>query len=81
MSTHQNAGIDYGMGSTNIDHETGIRHGVIPAHAVGETWYERSVARYEEPTCSECGNEVVEYDDDKHSDYDLSTIDDFVCEQ
>ena len=25
-----NAGIDYGMGQSNIDHETGIRYGVIP---------------------------------------------------
>ena len=24
-----NAGIDYGMGLTNIDHDTGIRYGVI----------------------------------------------------
>jgi len=27
-----NAGIDYGMGQSNIDHETGIRYGVIPLH-------------------------------------------------
>lgn len=27
-------GIDYGLGKTNIDNETGIRYGVIPAHAL-----------------------------------------------
>jgi len=80
MSTQQNAGIDYGMGRTNIDHDTGIRYGVIPARAVGQAWYEASEAQYGEPACPECGSDVVEYDDDLHSDYDLSTIDDFVCE-
>lgn len=29
-----NAGIDYGRGVTNIDHETGIRYGVISMHSI-----------------------------------------------
>ena len=29
-----NAGIDYGLGRTNIDHKTGIRYGVISQNAV-----------------------------------------------
>lgn len=29
-----NAGIDYGLGQTNVDHETGIRFGVISQHDV-----------------------------------------------
>jgi hypothetical protein len=28
------AGIDYGMGTTNMDHETGIRFGVIPSNDI-----------------------------------------------
>lgn len=28
------SGIDYGMGQTNIDHETGIRYGVLSGHAL-----------------------------------------------
>lgn len=31
-------GIDYGGGQTNIDHETGIRFGVIPANDVLQAW-------------------------------------------
>lgn len=34
------AGIDYGMGLTNIDRETGIRYGVIPSGDLGEFWHE-----------------------------------------
>ena len=70
MSTQQNAGIDYGMGQTNIDHDTGIRYGVISARAVGETWYEQSEAQYGAPACPECGSDVVEYDDDLHNEYE-----------
>lgn len=29
-----NAGIDYGMGTANVDHETGIRFGVISQHSI-----------------------------------------------
>jgi hypothetical protein len=28
------AGIDYGMGQTNVNHETGIRYGVISQNSV-----------------------------------------------
>lgn len=54
-----NAGIDYGMGKTNIDHETGIRYGVIVHHGVGQTWYESSEPYYA-PFCPYCGNQVAE---------------------
>ena len=33
-------GIDYGLGQSNIDKETGIRFGVIPAHEA-PCWYDR----------------------------------------
>ena len=35
------ASIDYGHGQTNIDHETGIRYGVIPSNRLGEGSFER----------------------------------------
>ena len=58
-------GIDYGMGTTNVDHETGIRYGVISQHSVGQAWYEQAEADYGKPTCPKCGNELVdEYDGD-----------------
>lgn len=52
----QNLGIDYSNGRSNIDHETGIHYGVIPAHAVGERWYEQSDAQYS-IACPNCGYE------------------------
>lgn len=55
-------GMDYGFGRTNIDLETGIRYGVIPANDLGESWYESAEADYGPPTCGECGNEAVEID-------------------
>jgi len=51
-------GIDYGHGLTNRDTKTGIRYGVIPAHAVGEAWYESSEPDYGKPHCPECETEL-----------------------
>jgi hypothetical protein len=53
-------GIDYGMGLSNINHETGIRYGVIPANDLGEAWYEANEADYGPATCEDCGGEAVE---------------------
>lgn len=55
-------GIDYGMGRTNIDVETGIRYGVIPAHDLGQAWYDNSSPYYGPACCPKCGNEAAEYD-------------------
>lgn len=52
-------GIDYGRGLGNIDKETGIRYGVIPAHAV-DWWHEGSEVMYPPPSCPDCGDEVVD---------------------
>jgi len=43
------AGIDYGMGKTNIDKKTGIRYGIIPVNNVDFWWDEA------EPYYGECG--------------------------
>ncbi len=51
-------GIDYGMGTTNIDRKTGIRYGVIPANDVGQAWFDDAEADYGEPTCPKCGRAV-----------------------
>lgn len=68
MSFTNYAGIDYGAGTTNRDRETGIRYGVISIHALNEWALESFEADYGPPTCGTCGNELVEYDDEKHSD-------------
>jgi len=51
------SGIDYGLGQTNIDSETGIRYGVIPACAV-ECWDGEAEPDYGEPTCPRCGHPI-----------------------
>lgn len=63
VTEQANIGIDYGLGQSNIDHETGIRYGVIHMNDVGEAWYELSEADYGEATCGECGNEASSSND------------------
>jgi hypothetical protein len=53
-------GIDYGMGTTNIDKATGIRYGVIPANDVCQSWADSSEADYGPPYCPKCGNSAVD---------------------
>jgi len=59
------AGIDYGMGTTNIDVKTSIRYGVISQSSVLQAWSESAEADYGKPTCPKCGNEAEAYDADK----------------
>ena len=47
----QNAGIDYGMGLSNIDKNTGIRYGVISIYEVTQSWADSSEANY---NCADC---------------------------
>ncbi len=58
------AGIDYGMGTTNVDVKTGIRYGVISQHDVSQAWADSSEPVYPEiePEYDEDGNEI-EIDD------------------
>lgn len=56
-------GIDYGMGQTNIDRETGIRFGVINMNALSEWAWEDFESDYGPPTCGHCGNEVMDDED------------------
>lgn len=54
------AGIDYGMGQTNIDHKTGIRYGVASLHDVTQAWHDASEADYGDATCPDCGQIAVD---------------------
>ena len=69
------AGIDYGMGTTNVDVKTGIRYGVISQHDVLQAWADSSEPQYGSPTCPKCGNEAKEYDADR----DFERGKDFEC--
>lgn len=82
-----NAGIDYGMGTTNIDHDTGIRFGVIPQNDVLQAWADSSEPHYGPPTCPKCGNEARHTEDltGKHPDVDeydcaRGACGDFACD-
>lgn len=57
------AGIDYGMGRTNVDVKTGIRFGVIAHNDVGQSWYDESEGQYGDPNCPSCGSAVTDEDD------------------
>lgn len=60
------AGIDYGMGRSNVDPETGIRYGVISQHSVMSEALDDVEYDYPGPNCPKCGNDAVEYDPDEH---------------
>lgn len=68
-------GIDYGMGKTNVDRETGIRYGVISQHSVLQAWAESAEADYGVPTCPKCGNTAKDI-----GDADLPDIDKWECD-
>lgn len=58
-------GIDYGLGQSNIDVETGIRYGVIAINSLYSDVWSDLEADYGNATCPKCGNdgEVKEYGD------------------
>ena len=57
-------GIDYGLGLSNVDKDTGIRYGVISANTVGQAWYDAAEPEYGNPHCPKCGNETCASDSD-----------------
>jgi hypothetical protein len=74
MSKTDYRGIDYGMGMSNIDRDTGIRFGVISQHDVGQAWYDSEELDYGPPTCPKCGNEADDIDDLPFDLDDLETV-------
>lgn len=51
------AGVDYGRGMSYVDHETGIRYGVINQSYVGQAWLEEGEPVYLY-CCGECSHEI-----------------------
>lgn len=57
------AGIDYGMGRSNVDKENGVRYGVISMNSINLDCTEDFEHDYGKPACPECGLAVTESDD------------------
>lgn len=79
------AGIDYGLGKTNIDTATGIRYGVISMYDISQAWCNSSEAEYGSPHCPKCGEVVgeasgIEYDDTDYEQYHGGCAD-WVCHE
>lgn len=68
-------GIDYGMGTTNVDPKTGIRYGVISQNDVLQSWADSSEPDYSDPTCPKCGNPAIDLNGDDVPD-DVPDLDD-----
>ncbi len=54
------AGIDYGLGQSNLDRATGIRYGVISQNSILPEASEDFEQDYGKPTCPKCGNQIDE---------------------
>lgn len=53
-------GIDYSLGKSNYNPETGIHYGIIPANEV-PAWYEESETDYGNATCPKCGGPAKDF--------------------
>lgn len=56
----ENTGIDYSLGQSNFNPETGIHYGVISQNEVLPVWADSSEPYYGKAHCPQCGNELEE---------------------
>jgi hypothetical protein len=73
------AGIDYGLGKSNIDVKTGIRYGVISQHAVRAESTDDFEYNYGPAQCPAGHGEVVSSDDESVTDEEWNDGKDFAC--
>jgi hypothetical protein len=77
------AGIDYSLGRSNVNKETGIHYGVISQHSIMPEALDDMEMDYGRPTCPECGNEIDQTNlPDNFKEWDNCTdygCDDFAC--
>ena len=59
------AGIDYSLGKSNFDTETGIHFGVISQHSVLQAWADSAEPDYDEPTCPSCTGKLTPANEEK----------------
>ena len=74
-------GIDYGLGKTNIDFDTGIRYGVIPVRELDSWIYEELEPQYGDPCCPKCGAEGIAPVTELSDDIEFETEKDYACQE
>ena len=80
--TQTYAGIDYSLGRSNVDRETGIHFGVISQNSVNLdalSDVQNAGADYGKPTCPECGATIPESDDASVADAEWNDGADYAC--
>jgi hypothetical protein len=74
-------GIDYSLGQSNYDPETGIHFGVIPVDALTEWVWESFEADYGAPHCPHCGNPARDASEDVGDDALAAAQEDYECDR
>lgn len=72
-------GIDYSLGRSNRNRETGIHYGVINQNSVNLDMWSEAEADYGDPHCPKCGNEIIASDDDSITNADWNDGKDYAC--
>jgi len=78
MSKTTYPGLDYSLGKSNFDTETGIHFGVISQNSINLDCTEDFEYDYGKPTCPECGNEIKP-SDEVEPDADWNNGKDYAC--
>jgi len=63
MNQSAHAGLDYSLGQSNINHETGIHYGVISQNSINLDCLDSVEYDYGKPHCPNCGSSVLSSDD------------------
>jgi len=75
--TTQYAGLDYGLGLSNVDKDNGIRYGVISMNSINLDCTDGFEYEYAGPNCPKCGESIKASDDESlFADYDGELDDD-----
>src|SRR6266576_680504 len=70
-------GIDYSLGQSNVNKETGIHFGVISQNSINLDCTGSFEYDYGKPTCGQCGNPAIESSDAPDEDWNEGK--DYAC--
>jgi hypothetical protein len=82
-ATQMTAGIDYSLGRSNVNLETGIHYGVISQNSISQAWCDSAEPDYGDATCPVCECETLTYNSAKHEtfkQFDSRGCADYACE-